>query len=98
MSYTQKWKCFMDVLLEKSPFCTELTQILNLKETETHYGKSLKRRHIHSTSNEGIWPQKFSNSMHGIKSAKLAISKVALLTPCMEFEFFCGKIPSFEVL
>ena len=26
--------------------------------------------------------------MHGIKSAKLAISKVALLIPCMEFENF----------
>ena len=35
--------------------------------------------------------------MHGVKSAKLAISKVALLTPCMEFENFCGYIPSFEV-
>jgi hypothetical protein len=33
--------------------------------------------------------------MHGIKSAKLAISKVALLTLYMEFEFFCGQIPSF---
>ena len=46
----------------------------------------------------GIWPQKFSNSMHGIKSAKLAISKVALLILCMEFEIFCGQILSFEVL
>ena len=36
--------------------------------------------------------------MHGVKSAKLAISKVALLTPRMEFENFCGQIPSFEVL
>ena len=36
--------------------------------------------------------------MHGVKSAKLAISKVALLTPCMEVEIFCGQIPSFEVL
>ena len=31
----------MDVLLRKSPFCPELTQILDLKETEAHYGKSL---------------------------------------------------------
>ena len=80
----------MDVLLRKSPFCPELTQILTLEKAETHYGKS--------NSNEGIWPQKFSNSMHGVKSAKLAISKVALLTPCMEFEKNCGQIPSFEVL
>jgi hypothetical protein len=36
--------------------------------------------------------------MHWIKSAKLAISKVALLIQCMEFENFCGQIPSFEVL
>ena len=41
MSSTQEWKCFMDVLLEKSPFCTELTQILDLEETEIHYGQSL---------------------------------------------------------
>ena len=38
--------------------------------------------------------------MHGVKSAKLAISKVALLTPCMEVEFFiykitCEKCPTF---
>ena len=31
----------MDVLLRKSPFCPELTQILDLEETETHYGKNL---------------------------------------------------------
>ena len=30
----------MDVLLRKSPFCSELTQILDLQETETYYGKS----------------------------------------------------------
>ncbi len=28
---------------------------------------------IHSTSNEVIWPRKFSNFMHGLKSAILAI-------------------------
>ena len=36
--------------------------------------------------------------MREVKSAKLAISKVALLTPCMEVKIFCGQIPSFEVL
>jgi hypothetical protein len=35
----------------------------------------------------------FSNFMHRVKSAKLAISKVALLISCMEFEFFCGQMP-----
>jgi hypothetical protein len=40
---------------------------------------------------------KFSNSMQRIKSAKLAISDLALLIPCMEFEFFWVQIPSFEV-
>ena len=55
MSSTQEWKCFMDVLLRKSSFCPELTQILDLEETEIHYGKSLN---IHSTSNEGIWQKK----------------------------------------
>ena len=29
---------------------------------------------------------KISNSMHEVKNMKLAISKVALLTSCMEFE------------
>ena len=54
--------------------------------------------HIHSTSNEGIWSQKFSNSMHGVKSATLEIANLALLTLCAEFENFCDQIPSFEVL
>ena len=35
-------------------------------------------------TNEGIWPQKISNFMHGIKSAKLAISKVALIL-CLSY-------------
>ena len=51
------------------------------------------RKQIHSTSNEGIWQQIFSNFMHGVESAKLA-----LLTPCMEFENASGQIPFFEVL
>ena len=44
-SRKQEWKCCMDVLLRKSPFCPELTQILDLEETETHYGKSLIMAH-----------------------------------------------------
>ena len=84
----------MCVLLRKSPFCPELTQILDLEETETHYGKSSIMAH----SNEGIWPQKISTSIHGVKSATLEIANLALLTPWMEFENFCGQIPSFEVL
>ena len=36
--------------------------------------------------------------IRGVKSAKLAISKVALLTQCMEFEFSGDQIPLFEVL
>jgi hypothetical protein len=35
--------------------------------------------------------------MQGIKSAKLAISNLALLIPCMEFEKKLAQIPSFEV-
>ena len=50
----QEWKYCMDVLLRKSPFCPELTQILDLEETETHYGKSKLIKLIHNTSNEGI--------------------------------------------
>ena len=32
------------------------------------------------------------------KTATLEITNLALLIPCMEFEFFCGQIPLFEVL
>ena len=39
-----------------------------------------------------------SYSVHGVKSDNSAISKVALLTPCMEVDIYCGQIPSFEVL
>ena len=35
--------------------------------------------------------------MQGIKSAKLAISNLALLIPCMEFEIFLAPMPSIEV-
>ena len=41
----QEWKCCMDVILRKSPFCPELTQLLDLEETETHYGKSFMMAH-----------------------------------------------------
>jgi hypothetical protein len=51
---------------------------------------------IQNTSNEGIWAKQNSNSMQGIKSAKLAISNLTLLIPCIEFEFFLAQIPSFE--
>ena len=34
----QEWECCMDLLLRKLPFCPKLTQILDLEETETHYG------------------------------------------------------------
>ena len=59
--------------MRKSPFCTKLTQVMDFKETETHCGQSPVM--IHNTSNKGIWPKNISNSMHGIKSFKLAISK-----------------------
>ena len=34
-------KCWNKIILRKLPFCPELTQILDLEETETHYGNSL---------------------------------------------------------
>ena len=40
---------------------------------------------------------KKSNSMQGVKSAKLEIANLALLIPCMEFEISWVQIPSFEV-
>ena len=82
--------------MRKSPFCTKLTQVMDFKETETHCGQSPVM--IHNTSNKGIWPKNISNSMHGIKSAYLEIANLALLIPFMEFEIFCGQIPSFELL
>ena len=79
---TQEWKCCMGVLLRKSTFWPELTQILNLEETETHYGKSIIMAHYFSNSNEGIWSQKIIQipiSMHGVKSSKLSISATILV-------------------
>ena len=35
----------MDVLWRKSPFCPELTQILDFEKTETHNGKSFIMAH-----------------------------------------------------
>ena len=43
------------------------------------------------------WIDLNPNFMQGIKNAKLAISNLALLIPCMEFENFLAQIPSFEV-
>ena len=62
-----------------------------------HIFEKVESLDIQNTSNEGIWAQKTSNSMDGIKSAKLAISDLALLIPCMEFKLFCPKITSLEV-
>jgi hypothetical protein len=38
-----------------------------------HFLDKVKEWRFHSTSNEVIWPKKISNSMHGSKSAILAI-------------------------
>jgi hypothetical protein len=40
-----------------------------------------------------VFGQKNSKSMQGIKSAKLEITNLALLIPCMEFEF--GFFPKY---
>ena len=60
--------------------------------------EKVQQWHIRNTLKEGIWPQKISTSMHGVKSATLEIANLALLTLCTEFEIFCDQIPSFEVL
>ena len=65
----------MEVLLRKSPFCTKLTQILNLEETEIHYGQSLVMTYS-NTSNEGIWPQKFSNSINDFETMCLNLFQI----------------------
>ena len=70
----KKWKCCMGSFLRKSTFCPKLTQTLDWEETDTHYGQS------RLMANEGIWPQKMSNSMHGIKSATLEIANSVLLS------------------
>ena len=41
----QETRMSMDVLLRKLPFCPELTQFLDLKETKTHYGRCFKMAH-----------------------------------------------------
>ena len=46
-----------------------------------HFLDKDRKWHFHSTSNEVIWPKKFSNSMHGSKSAILAICQTRLGWP-----------------
>ena len=81
----------MDVLLRKSPFRPELTQILDLQETETHYGKK-----FNNGTFVALQMKVFGHKYFQIpcKIGKLAISKVALLTLGMEIEIFCGQTPS----
>ena len=47
-----------------------------------HFLEKFKERHFNSTSNEVIWHPKISNSMHGSKSAILAIFQTGLGWPC----------------
>ena len=49
-------------------------------KTPRHWNSTVMA--LSNTSNEGIWEQ-FSNSMRGIKSAKLEIYDLALLIPCI---------------
>ena len=65
-----------------------------------HFFDKVRKWHFHSTSNEVIWPKKFTNSMHGSKSAILAIFptgpgwpgtvSAALKNPSQDFKnYFC---------
>ena len=81
----------MDVLLRKSPFCPELTQILDLEETETHYGKSSIMEHSQHFKWKYLAPKKFNLHDQGQKCHFRNCQ-------CTEFEIFCDQIPSFEVL
>ena len=47
-----------------------------------HFLDEVKEWHFNNTSNEVIWPKKFSNSMHGSKSAILAIFQTGPWWPC----------------
>ena len=47
-----------------------------------HFLDKVKEWHFNSTSNEVIWPKKISNSMHGSKSAILAIFQTGPGWPC----------------
>ena len=47
-----------------------------------HFLDKVRKWHFHSTSNEVIWPKKISNSMHGSKSAILAIFQTGPGWPC----------------
>ena len=58
------------------------TQISTWTEPETLYEKKNYNGLLFTTSNEYIWPQKFSIFMHGLKSAILAIFQRGLGWPC----------------
>jgi hypothetical protein len=69
-----------------------------------HFWDKVSQWHLHSTSNEVIKPQNFSNSMHGSKSAILAIfhkgagwpcpDSAALKNPSQEFKkYFFHWVP-----
>ena len=86
----------MDVLLRKSPFCPELTQILDLEETETHYGKSSIMAHSKHFKWRHLATKKFNFHAWGQK-CHFRNCQFGTFDP-VQFENFCDQIPSFEVL
>jgi hypothetical protein len=83
----------MDVLLRKSPFFPELTQTLDLEETETHYGKK-----FHNGTFIALQMKVFGHKKFQILCTWSKVPNWQFLHFCTEFENFCDQIPSFEVL
>ena len=70
----------------QQPRIAPISLIQNKKE-------NLRGNILDVRSKNWLWKHNFSDL-----SATLVMTNLALLIPCMEFEIFCGQIPSFEVL
>ena len=87
-------------IVEIIQFILSAMQLDGARQSLRHFLDKVKEWHFNSTSNEVILPKKFSNSMHGSKSAILAIFQTgpgwpgtvsaALKNPSVDFKnSFC---------
>ena len=69
-------------LFEKIQFILFYPLVQALGRSLIHILDKITKWHFHSKSKEVFWQQKFLNSMHGLKSAILAIFQEGLEWPC----------------
>ena len=79
---TPRQKIFLTSILDIIKFILSDKHLDGAGQTLRHFLDKFRKWHFHSTSNEVIWPKNFSNSMHGSKSAILAIFQTGPEWPC----------------